>query len=219
MKKNKSQYLIYLFIMLVFSNCALHYNLVQPQNSIFENDANSVTSNLTFECSTSYIVSANSSTLSRRLEKNKLIFVPVKITNNSNDTIKISDIDIEMINDYVPAQIVSPTVYLKSIRQKIWPNLLLIPAAILASFSKKEDVMDDGAVFINHSYRINVLSGGISAWTLINSARTLYENKRAEKFFVANDLMSMESVPHSTIYGLICIKGESLNKPMIRIKN
>ena len=218
MRKKKRLFVAYVFIFLGLTSCALHHDLVQPSNSIYPESTTTGAHNLVFECSASDIVSANSLTLSRKLEKNKLIFIPVKVTNSSAAPVKLSDVGFELINDYMPAQIIPQAVYLKVMRQKLWPNLLLVPAAILASFSNKEAVMDDGSITINHSYRINVLSGAISAWAILNSARTVFENKRAEKFFVSNDLLSMDVPQHSTVYGLVCIKGESVNEPMIRIK-
>ncbi|MBN1181584.1 MAG: hypothetical protein JXB49_04795 [Bacteroidales bacterium] len=207
-----------IFLAIMVTGCASGYRKVESFNVGFE-PINAVENQaLTIQCSNIDIVGSINPSLERRLAKNSLVFIPVKVDNKSDKPFIISFQNIEMINDFMPVQMIEQDHYRRSLKQKFWPNLLYVPAAVLASYTKRES--QQGAyIGTSYSFELNILSALITSWALLNSTRTIWVNHKTLKNITQNDLLNKTIAPDTTVHGFICVKAEKINHPMVRIRN
>ena len=212
MKTIKNILLPVLFALL--ASCAVKYHAVDPQSAGFKTIQNP--KNVQILCSEMNLLGSSNKKLRQSLERNQLIFVPIQVINNSTKPFDIDLHSVEMINDFQPAQIVLKEDYENLKVQSVWANMLYAPAVLGASYYRETGVVGT-TTFERRGFRLNAVSIAIGAWALVNTARTIINNKKAIRNMTTYDLMNTTIPPGTTRYGFICIKGEKLNQPMVRI--
>jgi len=215
---NLKTVIYYFFVAFFATSCVSGYRLVQPVNAGFEQVNEPNEQAVTIQCSDIDLVGSTNPALQRKLSKNGFVFIPIKVENKSDQAFTFSFQTSELINDFMPVQMLEQEQYLKALKQKFWPNLLYVPAAVVTSFTKREFQIG-GNMATSYSFQMNVISGLISAWALVNSTRTIWVNHKTRKNILQYDLLNKTIEPNKTVYGFICVKAEKINQAMVRIRN
>ncbi|MBN1927128.1 MAG: hypothetical protein JW798_14950 [Prolixibacteraceae bacterium] len=206
-------------IILIFVSCAMPYRAIDPAGIFTGQTTNGNNSCIIITCSDIDIVSPQNKWLAKKLWREELVFVPVKVENKSEKAFTISKHSLEFINDFTPVEMLESSRYLKVLRQKYWYNSLLIPAFIATSYYTEWGEFPDGGSYMKSGLRLNLWSGAIALLGIANTTRTIIVNQKTKKDILQNDLYLKAVQPGSTAYGFICIKAGKLNNPMVRIRN
>jgi hypothetical protein len=208
----------FLITCMILSGCAMSYRTITPVSAFQHDTISEKKPVITITCSEIDVISAHNAWVKRKLERNGMELVPVKVENNTEEPFVISPNTIEIINDFTLVEMVEPVMYMNKLRQKIWPNLFLVPVALVASIKKEEVEMPGGGKGIREGFKLNFLSGSVALWCIINTTRTILVNNKSKKDILRNDLYLKSVPPKSVVYGVICIKAKTIKNPMIRIK-
>ncbi|HPR31461.1 MAG TPA: hypothetical protein PLK12_05170 [Prolixibacteraceae bacterium] len=212
---------VFFFIAGLFlGGCAMPYRAMDPKEIFLGKEPGDNHSGISISCFDTDLVSPRNKWLAKKLWREEMVFVPVKVENKTELPLILSEQTLEFINDYTPVEMLESSRYLNVFNQKLWPSYLLLPVALIASYYTEtvEPPAGEG-VAVRSGFRLNIWSGAIALWGIINTTRTLVVNRKMRKDIQQNDLYLKTVLPGSTAYGFICIKAGKLNNPMVRIRD
>ncbi|MCF8360063.1 MAG: hypothetical protein K9H26_15000 [Prolixibacteraceae bacterium] len=213
------KYFMVVSAMLIFVGCAMPYRTINPVSAFTGQTVNENKTGVVITCSDIDIVSAQNKWLAKKLWRNEMIFVPVKVQNNSDSSFTLSVRTLEFINDYTPVEMLESSRYQKVLGQKYWGNLLLLPVVMATSYYTETSESPEGIQLSRNGFRLNFWSGAIALLGIVNTTRTILVNQKTKKHILQNDLYLKTVQPGSKVCGFICIKADKLNSPMVRIRN
>lgn len=195
------------FILLtLFCSCAVSY---KPISHNFNYNKNIILKNgILIQHDTIQVFNKNSNKrFFKKAARNGILFVPIRIVNNSKDTLILYPQNLKVFCNYEEAQIVSKSAYYRILRQKpeIYGSevILGISMTILLKASLIEWY---------NPYNILIWCG------VYNSLKAMRENKELRSDIDFYDVLEKKIAPSDTLNGFLCIKASSMNNLIIRLK-
>ena len=207
-KYSMSKKLILYSWIVLLQACAVNYHKINIENyhyKMYDEYNNNIRISI---ADTNVFNESNNHRISRKNTRKKLLVLPVKLENISEDTIKVADLKIELFYDFEKALILSPSSYYKKINQKAYLHGIEILIGLVAISSP------GSSGFSWNPYNPFNLMMPLGIYNINKAIRANNELK--------NDLNTLNVLdktiyPHSFQYGIICVKTRHNNQLMIRL--
>jgi hypothetical protein len=141
----------------------------------------------------------------KRTEKQGLLFIPLKVVNNTNEPFLLNSESITVFNNYEPVRVVGSKRYYKYLKKKtLW--YYVIGTVVLPTYHSSS-----GFSFHKNTWPISV-------GALVYIVKAHVENKKLKKDIEKYDLLNKQIEPGSTNFGYICIEAKKRKELAIRIE-
>jgi len=145
----------------------------------------------------------------RRARKANLIFLPVRIINQSSEDYTISTQNLDIINNYEKNEVIFFPEYYRYLKYRTYLDLSWYVGGLLGSVS----ISSNGTKFNYLSPTLLLIIPGSYYFT-----RALKSNKGLKEDLLKNDLMGSTIKPQSTKDGFLCIKADQVHNLSIQIR-
>lgn len=141
----------------------------------------------------------------KRTQKEGLLFIPLKVVNNTNEPFLLNSETITVFNNYEPVRVVDSKGYYKHLKKKsFW--YYVIGTVVLPTYHHS----------LGFSFHKNTWPISVGAMVYIVKAHI--ENKKLKKDIDKYDLLNKQIEPGSTNFGYICIEADKRKELAIRIE-
>lgn len=195
--------LLLVFIVTLLSNCARPFQPLAVETRSFSQTASTTGVLIAYDTFDILKVS-NNRRYTKKARKRNLQFLPVKLTNNTNDTLMIAQTDLQVFKEYEAVS--APSLEkLSRIRQVSWPYLLFIWGDFNTGSSS-------GDIDIRYNY---VLPVG-TAWGVTNFLVARVANRKFKEAMQQYATFPIAVPPGQTNYALLPVVAFPPNQLQMR---
>jgi hypothetical protein len=202
-----------LYILLIISlcqfSCSSYYHSVGNDQIIYDHIESDSSGIVILHSDHNHPIISENVKQERRTRKAHLIFIPVRIINQSADDYTISLLSLDIINNYEKNEVLFFPEYYRYLKYRTYLDLSWFVGGLLGSVS----ISSNGTKFNYLSPTLLLIIPGSYYFT-----RALKSNKGLKEDLLKNDLMGSTIKPQSMKDGFICIKADQVNNLSIQIK-